>query len=267
MDASGQTVLELLRPVATGLLALLIASACGTVRDPFQASDNATAAVAVTESTLNAVEGRPAGVVLRLSSTVSDAEALELFRVRDDDDATLLHTLTIDETLRVQLESGVELVDSTVEPGHQYQYQFSVTGKPGDRARTSNLITVRWRQPPPRPVDLAATVTFAGVVELSWESIAHAGAVIFRRDVLDEQSQFIRVGEVDAGGGIFVDRQLDPGGVYSYRVARSLTDGDFTQFGSASEEVYASATLDEEQAEPFVDDDGENRGERDRVNP
>lgn len=245
MDDSGKTFLELLtsrfhtgRVTRWTTILIVFIAACGSVRP---ASRPIEATVEVDESTqLTAVEGRPSGVVLRLS-TSAEATTVELYRVVSGGDPTLLQSLNLDERLRSALAEGLDIVDSTVRAGDELTYQLFVIGEGDEVIARSQLATVSWATPPPRPVDLETNAPFPDVVEVSWHSPNDDySAIILRRDVL-AGSGFQRVGLIDAPARQWVDRDVSAAGVWSYRIALARRGPDgFLQFGAPSEEVYAS---------------------------
>lgn len=219
-------------------LLLCVASAigCATLQ-PHAGAAVEQAAATEDAASLRFVEGTPNGLVLRLTTDV-DADQLVLFRAQDDAEPVVLQTVDLTNALRQALSDGVDSVDSTIVPG-QFRYQFALV-RDGEFVAQSTIVDVYWRVPPPRtePVVRAA---FSDAVELAWRTPHDARAVVERRDVLDQTSEFARVATVAAGQGVWVDRDVAAGQVWSYRVTLAFEhDGEFLQYGVVSEEVYAS---------------------------
>lgn len=193
---------------------------------------------------LSAREGRPNGVLLRLQAAdaPADCEKLALYRLEQGaEQAELLHELVLDESLRDGLIRGIEVVDQGVRPGAVFTYQLFGLDERDEVRRRSAALDVNWREPPDAPQEVTASAPFVDAVELQWKSPSDAGAVIFRRNVLEEGSGFRRVAELQRGARSWVDRDVRPAGVWSYRVASSQTnDVGMVQYGPPSEEVYAS---------------------------
>lgn len=209
---------------------------------------------------LEAVEGRPNGVVLRLRTDVEGISALELYRAVGDGEAQLLQELAVDEQLAQALSRGVELVDPNVRPNTLHQYQL-VLVRDGEVLEASAVLDVEWSPPPPPILEFRAAATLTDAVELRWEAPAEYGAVVFRRDVLAD-GPFERLRELDAScRGAFVDRDVRPGGVWSYRVALSRVNvGGFHQYGPPSEEVYASTPVEPSETRGGATQEGAENG-------
>lgn len=222
------------------ILVLLSFAACGSLRSPTPALVAPPVDVIGT-TTLTVVEGRPSGVVLRMSTTDADATSLELYRVLEEADPQLLQRIVLDDALRTGLATGVELVDATVVPHHRFSYQLFAIGADDEVLERSEIVSVAWAPPPPRPAELVAVASFSDAVELSWQRVDRGfGAIVFRRDVLGDGG-FERVATVSGPATQWVDRRVSPAGVWSYRIALALEHPNgFVQFGAPSEEVYAS---------------------------
>ena len=121
---------------------------------------------------------------------------------------------------------GVEIVDGAMRPGSAHAYQI-VAIADGAPAAESAVVDVAWQDPPPPPSAVRARAPLPRAVELSWVACDGCGAMIFRRDVLSD-GPFERVAAVAAGRApLYVDRDVRPGGVWSYRVALAKQAGAF----------------------------------------
>ncbi len=191
-------------------------------------------------SSLAAVEGRPAGIVLRLQCENPGAASVELYRVVDEEDPELLQNLAVDDRLGPALREGLELVDSTVVADRRFTYQMFTIGSNGAVLERSNVVDIDWRTPPPRATEVVAVAPFTDAVELSWRPQPGLGVVVFRRDVIQD-GRFARVTTLRPGSRAWVDRDVSAAGVWSYRIAFARRDDSgLVQYGAPSEEVYAS---------------------------
>ncbi len=185
---------------------------------------------------LRAVEGQPSGLLLAVAASTEGVDVVELYRLADGGEPVLLHTFDSDENSGA-LEAGVELLDNEVLRGGAFTYQL--LGVTGDTVvARSEALYVEWN--PPRPVEnLTAEAHVSSAVQIEWKTEGECGAVIFRRDVLGE-GPFQRHAAVASPSTNWVDRDVRPGGVWSYRVAPFVEVDGVRFFGEASEEVYAS---------------------------
>lgn len=228
-------------------IALFTLTACASLQPLGEEARRVPQEPDASSTELVAVEGRPQGLVLLLATSLPDVKTLELHRVRDDEDPQLLQTIEVDAQLSALLGRGVELVDGSVRPGSSHHYQL-VAIRADATSEASAILDVDWATAPPMPNRLAAEAVLPGAVELRWEPLQGHGAVVFRRDVLRE-GRFERVAAVRPDArGVFVDRDVRPGGVWSYRVAllRENASG-LVQYGPGSDEVYAATPLPEAQ--------------------
>lgn len=230
--------MNLLAPI---VVALAVGSGCASLRPLTRAPVEATPVV---ESgvELRAVEGRTDGLVLRVAMDLPRVDQLELYRIVGEDEPQLLENIAVEPSLGAALSEGVELVDRTMRPGERHSYQMVALFE-GAMVGESDVVNVTWQAAPGLPARVRATAPLPTVVELSWEGCPDCGAIIFRRNVL-EDGPIVRYADVDAGREWLVDRDVLPGGVWSYRVGLSRTTDGVTQYGPLSEEVYASTPLD-----------------------
>ena len=193
-------------------------------------------------------EGRPDGLrlVLRSDVAVRPGSSLTLMRTVDDAASAPYEQVDVDRRIAAALaDPGVEFVDREMTPGGHYAYRLSLED-PGGGVKTSAPVEVAWRRPPGRPAHLAAVAPTSAGVEVRWDAKPHLGALVFRRDVLDRSARPRRRAELGAGcDGIFFDRDVEPGGVYAYRVALARFDGGVVQYGTPSEEVYVTVPGEE----------------------
>ena len=219
---------------------VILLSSCASLQAPAGPPYSALDTNASLTTSLTAVEGRPGGVVLRIQSTQPRAVSVELYRVADDGEPQRLQAIRMDGPLAESLQQGVELGDGTVVAHQRLTYQLLAIGADDEVVERSQAIEVAWQPPPGPPLELVASAPFENAVELTWQPVAGLGVVVFRRDVLTEGG-FERVVNLRGPATSWVDREVEASGVWSYRVAFTVVhDSGFTQFGSPSEEVYAS---------------------------
>ena len=188
------------------------------------------------------VEGQPRGLLLRLAvdMDLEPGGTLVVERRIGDGQIEEIRTIELSEERIAQIRGGkVEFLDRAVEAGARHHYRLRHRPPASDQTRaagvhTSPTLTLTWREPPTRPKRIAARQV-GDVVELAWEPVEF-GAVIFRRNVLEEGSGIRRIATVGPGArGQLVDRDVRPNGVYAYQIALSTTATPFPQFGPPSE--------------------------------
>ncbi len=229
--------------------ALLLGGGCAALRAPV-AFDAPAEEQAPEETALSieAVEGRPQGLVLRLSCDceLPDDGWLELMRGQQDGKVEVFRRVRLRGRLRAAVRGdGIEFMDRAVEAGQRVGYRLRLRSADADESSailaTSSPLWMTWHKPPPKPEEVRADSRIAGSVELAWAPVHLDGALVFRRDVLDPNAGTERISRPDAGArGLFIDRDLDPGGVYAYRVALFLDRAGLIQYGPPSEEIYVT---------------------------
>ena len=259
-------------PLLLCLLTLfLLLVACASLQSPVRelpgfvdgATPAAPAAPAAEQPLLTAataVEGRPDGMLLRLTDRSAAAgSVLELHRREQEAGVPALrqegpvfrlyHRVELDGRLAEALRGvGIDFLDRTVRSGHRYDYVLLVAdaARADDGTRTaprrSPVLAVQWQAPPPPPRGVRAEALGPGRVALSWRAPPGLGAVVLRRDVLHPERGWDRAGELGRdAGGLFVDEGLAAGGVYAYRIAL-LRRGpsSLAFFGQPSDAFYVS---------------------------
>ncbi|MGM0556194.1 MAG: hypothetical protein ACQEVA_07430 [Myxococcota bacterium] len=228
--------------VAVGLAAtaFFLVSSCATLRPPIAFETEAPATPSPVR--LDVVEGRPNGLLLELGmrDAPPGAVALQLLRAEAGTDAEIYREIQLEAQLREALHTdGIEFLDRNVAPDSTTRYQLRLVGEDDSTLAYSELVRVEWRPPPARPSELTGRATTPETVELRWKSAPGHGAIIFRRDVLQDHTKPERIGEVGPdSAGLFVDTDAEPGVVYAYRVSVALHAEDVKQLGPPSEPIY-----------------------------
>ncbi|MFW5966221.1 MAG: hypothetical protein ACOCV2_01830 [Persicimonas sp.] len=246
-----------MRPANIGLTTLLtcaaLLAACAALEPPVQfetrqsSSDDSDQKRALT---IEPVEGRPEGLVMRFAATdrIPREGFLEVWRSADEKRAAPLRRVRLDDELYAALVAdGFDFLDRAVTPGHAFEYQLRIRhiedGEPGPVTASSRPVGLDWEEPPAPPESVTAASSLPGVVELSWEAEPPRGMLVFRRDVLDSDAKPRRLTRVARGAhNRFIDRDVEPGGVYAYRVASARDRADIVQFGRPSSEVYVTVS-------------------------
>jgi hypothetical protein len=166
-------------------------------------------------------------------------------RAAQGEEARVYRDIQLSDRFRRALRTkGIEFFERNISPGQRIRYQLRLLDKNGGVLSRSKRLDVEWREPPTRPDKLDGRATTSGTVELHWESNAPLGAIVFRRNVLEDDSDLERIGQVGPdSAGLFVDRRAEAGVVYAYRVSLASTTGELTQFGPPSEAVYVDVPL------------------------
>lgn len=241
-----------LRALIAGLSALVGAPfcGCGTLAAPieFQSLEQDRSepeSARDSELELEPVEGRPGALVLKLTASFSpDPESrLEIRRRVDGAPPETIRTVESSRKISARIaDGGVEFIDRDVEPDRILRYRLLYFA-PSDREnpeKRSSVVRVEWKSPPRPPENVRAHADSPRTVELRWEPPT-SGALVFRRNVLDEEGGTRRIASLDpVFGGVLVDRDVEPGAVYAYRIALSLENDGFLQYGPVSEPLYVA---------------------------
>ncbi len=230
------------------LISALLVGGCAALRPPVDFQPAAPPNTNEHALRVEPVEGRPNGLVLRLrcGCTPPNDGWLEILRRQDDQPAQVYRSVRLNARLAKALAGkGLPFLDRAMRADTTTTYQVrlraSANDAPGKTLERSIPRRIAWQKPPARPANVRAQSHLAGSVELHWQATGRAGALIFRRDVLRSHAPVERIAQVGAGaGGVFVDRHVQPGAVYAYRVALASHTGDTLQFGPPSDEIYVT---------------------------
>lgn len=193
-------------------------------------------------------EARPNGLLLELSANSEQLQEwtwLEIWRARGEQDATPLQQIALDPTRIEALAGGVPLLDRDLRPDQPTAYQLRLRGREEDPEAAgpmSPVLRTRWETPPPAPSKIEGRALGARAVELSWAPRQGWGVLVFRRDLGPSRAPPRRVAELgpEAGSG-WLDRQVEPGGLYAYRLAHARrAPGGWPIYGVPSVELYVT---------------------------
>jgi hypothetical protein len=237
------------------LLSVLWLCGCATLVAPvsMSPSDNAAKVPAASGEPLvvEALEGRPNGLLLRLKVRLPPQPSgtrLSLWRLRsldDEEGQPLLDQPLHADAARLAALSGEGLGVLDSAPGQDGQvaiYILRISPPSPMPQLASKPLIVRWQAPMPPPRSLAARADLPGVVELTWRPAPGCQHLIFRRALGAQDPRPARLALLDAAdGGLYIDRAVEPGQVYAYRVACVRTADALPFYGRATTELYVEA--------------------------
>ena len=226
--------------------ALLVCLGCGAARTPVATLPLSSSAPSPEGTfTLGAHEARPGALVFALSADAEDAvEGRVVLVYRGVGDATpeLHQTIELEGKRVGALGAGsLFALDRDVTPGQTYTYVARLIDDADPEATQTSAPMVWTCQAAPGAPPARANATSGGFIEVEWEpEDATQGALILRRDLLTPKAPAKRVATLGPGArGIYLDRDVTPGGVYAYRVALTRR-GEVTTLGRLSEELFVS---------------------------
>ena len=221
---------------------LLLSASCATLVPPIQqTSDTEREPIALTVSS---VSNRGPQIRVRVDPQVVGT-LLEIYRAEGDSEFELLDEVVITTALEKALR-GKGLVYRDRAPFEQSViYQVAVVG--GTSAFASNREVVP-NLPGPSAPELVGISTPEGIL-LQWSQPADQTA-LFRRDVLHPDRPIVRI-DVQ-GGAHYLDRDIELGGVYAYRVANAVVHDGWPRFGDVTAELFV-AGLDEDRGKDKVE--------------
>lgn len=179
---------------------------------------------------LTVMEGRPSSLRMNLK-TEFPAQTLELWRSVDQLEPEKLQEISVTPELAANLSQGIGIIDASPRVGTA---TYTIVMKNEDEAQRLQL-TVEWQKILPTPA-LRGSAIGARAVHLTWASSGD-GCVVFRRDVV-LNTRLGRVASLTNCDGTFIDTQVEPTGVYAYRVATRTTDAGYIRYSEPSPEVY-----------------------------
>lgn len=195
--------------LAAVVTAAVLAGGCAAITPPL------TAPSTESSPTIEPLRADPDGLEFAISAPeVSEGDDLEIWR--RDDEWTNLEVLEVDERLAGALEGGdARWHDDLDERPRRLDYRIRVSNADGHRH--SDPVTVDW-QGWLRPPTLEAEIREPAAVILDWDAQKRLEARVLRRDVM-AKTDYRPVAIVDpAAGNRFVDEDVEPGGVYTYRI-------------------------------------------------
>lgn len=226
----------------------LSAAGCATLR-PFPQTDETPTRARQSETTsgrgpaITVVEGQPSGLVLRLSARRRHPAGTKLavYRQRQRRQREALQTTTLSERDSNRLKrDGLQWVDRSIAEPARYRYRLSLAPPDHEQTIWSQKLEVQWAEPPPTPDRTACRAVDGRLVEINWAPAAR-GILLFRKQVTAESAEFRRLAMWQASArGVAIDRDVQQGQVYAYRLALVERSSGFPQFGEPSPPVYVS---------------------------
>lgn len=197
----------------SALAAAVVSLGCAAIHPPITA-EQGTDAPAVEPLRADA-EGLK--FALRIREAVP-GDDVEIWRREPDGDWNRLETFEVDDELAEALGAGqIEWRDRLDERPRALEYRLMI--RSDDAARTVGSRTVDWQGwPEPPAVELDVEGEDTPKVAVNWQHTRPLEARLLRRDVLAGDG-FEPVAIVDpAAGNRFFDTDVNPGGVYTYRM-------------------------------------------------
>jgi hypothetical protein len=164
-----------------------------------------------------------------------------VYRRRPDSQPEALQTTTLSERDTHKLKrEGLQWIDRSIaEPG-RYGYRLSLTPPDHQQTLWSEEVEVQWAAPPSTPERTSCRTVDGRLVEINWAP-ATRGILLFRKQVTAESAAFHRLARWKASArGVAIDRDVQKGEVYAYRLALVESSSGFPQFGEPSPPVYVS---------------------------
>lgn len=215
--------------------ALVLIASCAGLHPPVASHPAGEATLELTPHRAD-----PDGLALTLyARDATPGDELELWRRDEGGDWSLAEALDVNEPLADALSTGrVEWRDPLGDHPRSLQYRMRLRGEVSD---ASDPVDIHWPGALETPSPEAAKVNDSPLaIRLRWNVDALREAHILRRDVLHEDA-YTALAVVDpAAGGVFEDDDVDPGGVYSYRIQLVDRLGPFPRYGPLSESLYVS---------------------------
>lgn len=177
---------------------------------------------------------------VRASQVTPEAE-LRIWRRDAGGEWNRVQTLAVDERLADALvEHRAEWHDEPGPVSRTLEYRIEIVGE--EHLRTSPVTTVEWLEPPATsPPTAEPYISENGPPEthLMWSADSGIDVQIERRDVLAD-SPFVAVAVVDSAADEAFDGDVEPGGVYAYRIRFVDRRSAYPRYSFWSEEIYVS---------------------------
>lgn len=195
-------------------------------------------------ATLRFVEGRPNGVLMttRWPILPKDATHLHVERQHGKEKPTVIQVIKLASRYKAALGGkGLSILDGGLSKAGDYSYRIlAISKQPLGQSQT---MEITWRTPAPMPIPIKTRAVLDPThIELSWPHKTGWGAVVFRRDLFGTQRRLRRIKNITAAHHATIfDRNVQPGGIYAYRVAYARIDARGQRyFGQPSPEVFVT---------------------------
>ena len=175
-----------------------------------------------------------------LNRHVEDGDVVEIWRRVDGPNWERRQEIAVQGDLVEALQTGaVQWIDPLDRQAMDLEYRLRHL-RDGQQW-LSKSVTIAWRGWPDVPdADAHAPDNGTAVVVLTWNGDPPLGVQILRRDVLSD-SPFAPLATVDAAAdGQFHDTDVEPGGVYAYRLRHVDRLHPFVRFSDYSSEFYVA---------------------------
>lgn len=166
-------------------------------------------------------------------------DALEVLRKRDGQ-WSAVQLIEVGEDLVAPLQAGTVHWIDPLEPDPE-SLQYRIHHIRGETSWLSEPISVDWTGWPDAPhIEATPSEESAPQITISWSDDTKFGARILRRDVLGD-NPLSPIAVVDAAsGGRFYDTDVEPGGVYAYKLQLIDRQRPLLRVSDLSSEVYVS---------------------------
>ncbi len=255
MDRAAQAQLDVL--IALSASVALALSGCASalpvvtlLEAPRAPRDEADAAL-----TLDAVEGRAAGLTLRAWARDARAgDTLELWRSGATQEALArLQSVVLSAAQADALRGreGLLIFDPELGAEQGARYELRV-------ASASVRLTILTPPAPEAVEGLEGALLMAGArgatILLRWQAQPGHSALVLRRDVLAEAPAQRLTTLAPGARGVYLDAQTREGAIYAYRIAHAVTFGQGALYwGAPSEEIYVVASPPTPEPEPAIE--------------
>lgn len=227
---------------------LCMTSACAAfvpqVTTPPTTKDRAQTVKTSPDATLRFIEGRPNGILMSINwpRLPEGTTHLHIERRYNEEKPTIIQVIKLEpKYIRALADKGLNLLDGRLGRAGDYTYRILAISK--QPLGQSQSMEITWRPPATMPIPIKTRAVLEPThIEISWPHKAGWGAVVFRRDLFGTKRRLRRIKNTTAAHhSTIFDRDVQPGGVYAYRVAYARIDARGQRyFGQPSPEVFVT---------------------------